>query len=90
MNESGKGIVVASVVLGISLIICTLLLLGGMRKFQNNAFGFVKTQKKDVIEMLRAQKKDIKKFEWNREGRIKNFIRDELKKMNIDVQKSAT
>ena len=89
MNDNGKGIVLASIVLGLSLIICTVLILGGLKKAQHNAFAFISQQKNEMVDMLRSQKHELKRFEWNREVRMRNFVRDELKNTNVEAKVAA-
>ena len=89
MNDTGKGIIMASVIVGASMIICVVLTLGAAKKCQDTAIHYLAKQKAEALDILRAQKRELRNFERNREARLRNFVRDELKKMNIEAKVSA-
>lgn len=83
-NKKGN-VVIASVILAAALCVCTLAMLYGLRKFQNNVISYANTQKADVISRLRDQKNEAKKFVWNREARMRDFVRKELKSAKLEL-----
>lgn len=89
-NKKGN-VVIASVILSAALCVCTIGMLYGLKKFQNNVFSFAVAQKMDAISRLKNQKHDAKNFVRNREARMRNFIRREMKtaKLELDTAKIA-
>lgn len=89
MNDTGKGIIMASVIMGASMIVCVVLVLGAAKKFQDTAVHYLAKQKAEAMDMLRAQKRELKDFQRNREARLRNFVRDELKRLTVEAKVSA-
>jgi len=88
MNRKGNA-VIAALILAAALCVCTLALLVGLKKFQNNAFTFIEMQKKEMVSIIRNQKHELKCIARSREDKIKNFIKDELKNSNIEVKRPS-
>ena len=87
MNNNGKSIVMASVILSATILVCTFLMMGSLRKFQNNVISYAENQKNIALDVARAQKAQLKRFVLNREFRLKGFIKSELAGSNIDIKK---
>ena len=83
-NKKGN-VVIASVILAAALCVCTLVMLYGLRKFQNNIISYASAQKADVINRLRDQKNEVKQFTWNREARIRDFVRKEMRAAKLEL-----
>jgi hypothetical protein len=83
-NKKGN-VMIASVILAAALCFCTVLMLYGLKKFQNNMISYASAQKADVIDRLRDQKNEAKKFVWNREARMRDFVRKEMKSAKLEL-----
>jgi hypothetical protein len=85
MGNKRGNVVIASVILAAALCVCTLVMLYGLRKFQNNIISYASAEKADVISILRNQKNEVKQFTWNREARIRDFVRKEMKSAKLEL-----
>ena len=83
-NKKGN-VVIASVILAAALCVCTLVMLYGLRKFQNNMISYARAEKADVISRLHDQKNEVKQFTWNREARMRDFVRKEMKSAKLEL-----
>ena len=88
MGNTKGNVVIASMILAAALCVCTLVMAYSLKKFQNNAFAFVDKEKMDVISRFRDQKNEFKRFEWGREARLRDLIKDELRKSTIEIKKA--
>ena len=97
MNGTGKSIIVGSVILAVALIICTVMIAGGAKRAQANAFAFIETQKQavadyvafqkeDLRRILSDQKQELKRIAAAREGKVKTFIKEELEDATVEVK----
>lgn len=89
MSDTGKGIVIGSLILGASMIVSVVLILGAAQQAQNTMVHYAAKVKKEAMDILRSQKHQFRKFEWDREVRMRNFVRDELRKLNIEAKVAA-
>jgi len=97
MSENIKGIILASLIVGLSLIVCATMVTSGLGDLQKSAFGFIGTQKHvvrnyldsqkcEARKILSMQKKEVKETAKRRESKLRTLIREELKNANIDIK----
>lgn len=86
MTGNSRGnVVVAALILAVAMCVCTAGMLYGMKKFQNNIIRYTESQKEDAILRFKDQKNQLKKFVWNREARMRDFVRKELRSVKLEL-----
>lgn len=86
MSDNAKAIIVGSLIMAITSVVCTVMITASFHNLQKSAFGFVETQKHIVKNYIEAQKSEAKRIALTRKERIKSLIRQELKNTNIDIK----